>query len=162
MSPTSLRRALAGLALGAALSTAAPASAKGRAKVTWSTVEVQAPTPSAAALERALRPLLAKASKKADFGERKEVELRAHLVEWSSVTTGDVHRVTCTIVGRLVGGPRAKSRISFGGAPKDKAKLEKEILQMVANGVVTRLAAIAREEDRLRAKQKAKAAAAKS
>ncbi|MEZ4315694.1 MAG: hypothetical protein R3F14_47365, partial [Polyangiaceae bacterium] len=57
---------------------------------------------------------------------------------------GDVHRVTCTIVGRIPGGPSAKSRISFGGSPAEKAKLEKQVLTMVAKAVVTRLAEIVR------------------
>jgi hypothetical protein len=53
-------------------------------------------------------------------------------------------RLSCTVLGRLEGGPSARSRISFGASPKDRAALEKQVLRMVANGVVARLAEIAR------------------
>jgi outer membrane lipopolysaccharide assembly protein LptE/RlpB len=61
-------------------------------------------------------------------------------------------------VGRLVGGPSARSRISFGGNPSEREALEKQVLSMVANGVVTRLAEIARAQA---AREKAQAEAEK-
>lgn len=134
-----------GLALASAL---APREAAARGKVEWKAVVVRSAVgKEPEALVKALRPLLQKASKKADFG-RQQVTLSARVVEFRSEAQGDVHRVTCTIVGRLEGGASAKSKISFGGHPGERDKLEKQVLGMVATGVVTRLATLAREQAR--------------
>lgn len=123
---------------------ASPALVHARdAKVEWKSVDVPAGADQARRA-RALRALLKDAAKKADFGEAKSVKLSARVVEFTSTTRGDVHRVSCTLVGRVVGGPSARSRISFGGRPSERLELEKQVLTMVANGVVARLAAIVR------------------
>ena len=93
---------------------------------------------------RMLKGLLAQATKKADFGKAERVVLIARLVEFTAEQRGDVLRLSCTIVGRVDGGPGARSRISYGGSPAKRAELEKQVLTMVANGVVARLAEIAR------------------
>lgn len=135
---------VASVALAAGLLSApAPALADGRTKVTWTRIDVPQAEGSAA-LEKTLKKLLDKAAKKASFGKAKSVSLAVKVTELTSETKGDVHRVSCTIVGRIPGGPSARSRISFGGSPKEKAKLEKQVLTMVANAVVTRLAEIVR------------------
>ena len=117
--------------------------AEGRTSVTWTRIDVPA-TEGAATLEKTLKKLLDQAARKASFGKAKNVSLSVKVTELVSETKGDVHRVSCTIVGRVPGGPSAKSRISFGGSPADKVKLEKQVLTMVANAVVTRLAEIVR------------------
>lgn len=125
-------------------SAAAPSPAlAGRTKVNWKTVEA----PSGGDHDRVvamLRPILKSTARKADFGKAKKVVLTARLVQFTSVTRGDVHRVSCTLVGRIVGGPTARSHISFGGRPQDRAAIEKQVLSMVASGVVTRLSEIIR------------------
>jgi hypothetical protein len=126
--------------------------ARPSAKVEWTRVEVPKRDDSAR-LEKMLRTMLKEASRKADFGKTKQVSLRARVVQFSSVQEGDVQRVSCTILGRVERGPSARSRISYGGSPLDRDKLEKEVLRMVANAVVTRLAEIVRS----RADQKATA-----
>jgi hypothetical protein len=135
--------AAATLAVGAATSTPAAASPRSAAVVEWSKVEVPERA-DARELARTLRGLLAQAAKKASFGRGKHVTLSARIVELTSEQRGDVLRVSCTLVGRVDGGPRAKSRIAFGGSPAAKQELEKQVLTMVANGVVTRLAQIVR------------------
>lgn len=134
--------AVLALAAGALLSPA-PARADGSTKVTWTRIDVP-DKDGAATLEKTLKKLLDKAARKAKFGKVKSVSLAVKVTELTSERKGDVHRVTCTIVGRIPGGPSAKSRISFGGSPADKAKLEQQVLTMVANAVVTRLAEIVR------------------
>ena len=137
------------LALSAALSLAAtalptPAHARGKAQIEWKTVSVP-DGPSSDRVARTLRQLLVRASRKADFGrDHGKVVVSARVVQLDWEERGDVVRLSCTVVGRLEGGPSARSRISFGAAPKDRAELEKQVLTMVANGVVTRLAEIAR------------------
>jgi hypothetical protein len=152
-----LRLLLVSVALAAGLLGApSPARAEGRTKVTWTRIDVPA-TEGAATLEKTLKKLLDKAARKATFGKTKSVELAVKVTELTSEQKGDVHRVTCTIVGRIPGGPSAKSRISFGGSPAEKAKLEKQVLTMVANAVVTRLAEIVRSRAEKLAAEKAQA-----
>lgn len=121
----------------------APARADGHTKVTWTRIDVPS-TEGGAGLEKTLKKLLDKAARKAKFGKVKSVSLAVKVTELTSETKGDVHRVSCTIVGRIPGGPSARSRISFGGSPAEKAKLEKQVLTLVSNAVVTRLASIVR------------------
>lgn len=131
-----------GLALGA-LAASPPAKAEGRTSVTWTHIDVPE-SDGAASFGKALKKALDQAARKANFGKVKKLDLAVKVVEFTSEQKGDVHRVSCTIIGRVPGGPSAKSRISFGGSPTDKAKLEKQVLSMVAHAVVTRLAEIVR------------------
>ncbi|AUX47963.1 hypothetical protein SOCE26_094890 [Sorangium cellulosum] len=112
-------------------------------KVEWKSVDAPAGE-GQTQRARTLRKLLTSAAKKADFGKAKSVVLSARIVEFTSATRGDVHRVSCTVLGRVVGGATARSRISFGGRPSERQALEKQVLTMVANGVVGRLASIVR------------------
>ena len=125
--------------------TAGPTSAfaRGRAKVDWTKIEVPAGEDSAR-ISRVLRKLLNDAVRGADFGKVQKVSASAHVVELTWEKRGDVLRMSCTIVGRLKDGPRARSRVSFGGSPAQRKELEKQVLTMVANGMVTRLAEMAR------------------
>ncbi len=117
--------------------------ARGRTKVDWTRVDVPE-GPDAARVEKAVRAALKAAVKRADFGDVRAVTASARVVELTWEDRGDVLRLSCTVVGRLKGGPRAKSHISFGGRPEQRKELEKQVLAMVANGVVTRLAELAR------------------
>ena len=92
--------------------------------------------------------LLEQAARKANFGKKaKSVTLSARVVELKTEQRGDILRVSCTMMGRVVGAAGAKSRISFGGSPASRGDLEKQVLTMVANGLVARLAQIARAEE---------------
>lgn len=140
-----LRRLLASIAFVAAILAAAPgpAEARGHAKVEWKRVDVPSGEDSER-IARMLRKLLTEASRKADFGKADRVVLDARVAELAWEDRGDVVRFSCTVVGRLEGGPSARSRISFGASPKDRQSLEKQVLTLVAKGVVARLAEIAR------------------
>lgn len=120
------------------------ASAGPKADVEWTRVEAPAATKDGARLAKNLHQLLKEASRKADFGKSGKVLLRARIAEYVVEQKGDVLRIRCTVVGRLEGGPSAKSRIAFGGDPKDPKALEKQVLTMVAHGVTSRLAALAK------------------
>jgi hypothetical protein len=132
-------------ALSLAFVVLAPGLAHAKATVLWTRIEVPE-RDDASRLKRTLKDLLSSSSKKANFGRRKSVTLVARLVEFSVEERGDVLQVRCTIAGRIVGGAGARSRISFGGSPKDRRALEDQVLKMVANGLVTRLAQISRAE----------------
>ena len=141
--------AIAACALGAP----SVAHASGTA-VTWTKIDVP-DTDDAATFEKSLKKLLDQAARKANFGKAKKLSLSVKVIEFTSETKGDVHRVTCSILGRIPGGPSAKSKISFGGSPADKAKLEKQVLAMVSKAVVTRLAEIVRARAAKEAAEKA-------
>ena len=55
-----------------------------------------------------------------------------------------VLHVTCTARGRLPRGKSAKSQIVFGGDPRERTKVVQHVLDIVARGVVTRLAELER------------------
>lgn len=134
------------VALALALATLAPvqnAFARGGAQVEWTRVDAKAGK-DGERLARVLKGILKEASRKADFGKSGKVSVRARITEYVVEKRGDVLRIRCTVVGRLEGGPSAKSRISFGGDPNDPKGLEKQVLTMVAQGVTSRLASIAK------------------
>lgn len=133
----------AGLFAAASVVGASDAGARTRAKVDFTQVEVRAGD-DAARVEKRLRGYLKDAVKRADFGEAKHVEARVKVLELRWEKRGDVIRLTCTVVGRLVGGPSAKSRISFGGDPAHRDDLEKQVLTSVSTGLVARIAQMAR------------------
>jgi hypothetical protein len=128
----------------AAFATPRPADARPKADVEWTRVDAPTTTKDGARLAKNLHQLLKEASRKADFGKSGKVLLRARIAEYVVEQKGDVLRIRCTVIGRLEGGPSAKSRIAFGGDPKDPKALEKQVLTMVAHGVTSRLAALAK------------------
>jgi hypothetical protein len=149
------RTIVAALALAAlSLAPAQDAFARGRATVEWKQVDAPASAgKDGDKLARMLRGLLKEASRKADFGKSGKVALRAKITEYIVEKRGDVLHIRCTVIGRLEGGPSAKSRIAFGGDPSDPKGLEKQVLTMVAQGVTSRLAAIARARAEAEAKK---------
>jgi hypothetical protein len=138
---------LAFAAIGLFVLGAAEGTALARTKTTveWSQVEVPAGE-NAARLGKVLRAALTQAARKTNFGKAKSITLSAKLVEFSTEQRGDVLRVTCTVRGRVKGGQSARSKISFGGSLGQRTELEKQVLTMVANGLVARLAQIARTQ----------------
>ena len=53
-------------------------------------------------------------------------------------------KVRCTALGRLPAGKSARSHLAFGGNPRQRERVMKHVLEIVARGVVTRLAALER------------------
>jgi hypothetical protein len=135
-------------ALGLATVAGAPgaALAADRAKVDWARIDV-AEGLDQARLGKMLKEALKQAARRADFGKAtRAVSLSARIVEMKTEQQGDVLRVTCTVSGRVIGGQGARSRISYGGSPERRDELEKQVLTMVANGLVARLAQIVRTQ----------------
>jgi len=136
------------------LTPAERAFARGHATAEWTHVDSKTSGKEGERVAKALKNLLKDASKKADFGKTGKVALRARITEYVVEKRGDVLRIRCTVVGRLEGGPSAKSRISFGGDPNDPKGLEKQVLTMVAHGVTSRLAALAKAQEAEKAASK--------
>jgi hypothetical protein len=134
-------------ALLSVLAIAPAAEARPKPKVEWVRVDVPGGEDSGR-VQKLLKQALATAAKKANFGKVKNVSLSARVVQMSVEEHGDVLRITCTAMGRVVGGAGARSRISYGGSPDKRDELEKEVLTQVANGLVARLAQIVRTTER--------------
>ena len=54
-------------------------------------------------------------------------------------------KVRCTALGRLPKGKTARSKLEFGGDPKDPRKVIDHVLTIVARGVLARLADLERD-----------------
>lgn len=141
------------LALGFALLFAVGSPSLAHASARVDITELAMPAESTAKLEKTLRTLLHRAAKPLNFGGGKRIEVTVRLVELSVEESSDVVRVTCTLVGRLKGGGTARSHISFGGSPKRRKELERQVLAMVSDGVMSRLAEMARVREALEKKK---------
>lgn len=136
------------IAMGLASFTLAPPAHAGdkKAKIEWVRIDVPE-REDAARVQKLFKEALKQAARRANFGKpAKNVSLAARVVELTREEHGDVLRITCTVMGRVVGGAGARSRISYGGSPEKRDELEKEVLTMVANGLVARLAQIVRTQ----------------
>lgn len=79
-----------------------------------------------------------------DFGKNK-VEVTIVVKELVIEQISDeLIRVRCTLIGKLKGGGTAKSRLAFSGKPARKKQLTRQVLTAVTDGVMTRLAELAR------------------
>jgi hypothetical protein len=126
-----------------AFGVAAPASAAPR--VVWTDVTI-ASHDKRPELERFLKQIIERQTRRADWGKARQspLEARFDVTEFSAVAGKDVVRVTCTGVGKLKGGQSVRSHFSMGGRPAGRAVLEKQLLTMLGRGIVNRLAEVAR------------------
>jgi hypothetical protein len=154
MSRSALRLAaplLLGCAIGVCpLARAAPlantehAAARGRPTVVLDRLEM--PPEVSKHFERHLRQTLRRVARRADWGAGREnrIEYRFKLELLDLAREGTVVRVKCTAVGQLPRGRSARSQLVFSGdAAKQDAVVER-VLDIVARGVVTRLAELER------------------
>ncbi|MCC6526213.1 MAG: hypothetical protein IT373_26440 [Polyangiaceae bacterium] len=123
----------------------APRVAAAESRVLWSSVEVRAGDDAQRVGER-LRTALRRASRHAKWGKGRHLVLSARVTHFDWERGDGVLRLSCTVVARIGGGQGARSRIRMGGRPEERAKLEKQVLGIVANGLVTRLSELARAE----------------
>jgi hypothetical protein len=104
------------------------------------------PVNNAEKIERHLRQVLKREASKADWGAGRGsvIEYRFKVEELSVVNRGGVLSVTCSAAGRLPKGKAARSRLVYGGKPGEPDKLVAHVLDIVARGVITRLAEMER------------------
>jgi hypothetical protein len=121
-----------------------PAEAAARARIDWSEVAVRDGA-DAKRVAKTLTSLLKKAGRHADWGKGKsQVRLKARVAKLEWQEQEGVVRLELAVIGRVESGPEVRSRIRVGGKPSDRAKIEREGLRIVAEGLVTRLAEIVR------------------
>jgi len=117
-----------------------------RTRVEWT--EVLLPDDDRRAVRTSiLKAVLKKESRRVDWGQHADGRLQGvvKVVEFTVSRKEDVMRVTCTAIGKLNKGPAVRTHFSFGGHPHQQEKLEKTMLTLIAQGVITRLSAIARD-----------------
>jgi hypothetical protein len=133
------------VALGIGLLVAVPPEAHARPgpKIEWVRVDVPEGQ-DAARRAKIFKQALVQAARHASFGKAKAVALSVRITELTVERHDDVLRITCTAMGRIRGWPGARSKISYGGDPEKRDELERQVLTMVANGLVARLAQIVR------------------
>jgi hypothetical protein len=102
--------------------------------------------PGAAEYKRHLERFLRKEARRVRWGAGRgnRIEYRFEVVELSVRREGDVLRVKCSAIGRLPGKQSARSQLTFGGDPTRPQHAVREVLEIVARGVLGRLAALER------------------
>jgi len=78
-------------------------------------------------------------------GRESRITYRFYLEQLDLRVERGVLKVRCTALGRLPKGKTARSRLEFGGDPKDARKVIDHVLTIVARGVLARLAEMERD-----------------
>jgi hypothetical protein len=119
--------------------------ATGRPNVVLDRLELPA-APDAEVYKRHLRQVLRREARHAQWGVGRghRIEFRFVVDELEVFQEGNVLRVRCSAIGRLPKGKSARSRLSYGGDPKKRQQVVFRVLEIVARGVVTRLAELER------------------
>ncbi len=122
------------------------AQLEGRPRVLLTQLSFPQDLPDAPLLERHLRSSLARHARRMDWGVG-----RGHKIEYKFTVEllgverqGKLLRVSCRATGSLPKGKRARSEISFGGDPQSRDKLIRRVMDIVAEGVIGRLAEMER------------------
>lgn len=102
--------------------------------------------------EHHLERVLKREASRADWGAGREnrIEYRFEVTELQFSVEGRVLRIHCEAMGRLPRGQQARSELSFGGAATERTELIEQVLEIVARGVITRLAELERRRRGLR------------
>lgn len=98
------------------------------------------------ALRTHLERVLRKEVRRVEWGAGRDnrIEYRFSVTKLDLAVNGDVVQVSCTALGALPGGRTAKSQLTFGGAAREQQRVVKQVLEIVARGVITRLAQLER------------------
>jgi hypothetical protein len=121
------------------------AAARGRPTVVLDRLEM--PADVSKHFERHLRQTLRRVARRADWGAGREnrIEYRFKLELLELAREGNVVRVKCTAVGQLPRGRSARSHLVFSGDADKQDAVVQRVLDIVARGVVTRLAELERD-----------------
>lgn len=121
-------------------------TANGRPRIKLDRLELPADLPQAKQVEAHLRKTLRRETRRAEWGAGSDskISYRFTVQRLELREEAGVLHVTCTALGRLPKGKSAKSHIVFGGDPRERQKVLERVLDIVARGVVTRLAELER------------------
>jgi hypothetical protein len=131
---------------GAALG-AEPARPIGRPRVSLDRLVFPDGIENGLEFQRHLKLRLRREARHADWGAptSAKIEFRFFVEQLATRVEGNVLHITCTALGRLPKGKSARSKIEYGGDPRKRTLEVKKVLEMVARGVITRLAELERE-----------------
>jgi hypothetical protein len=126
--------------------------AEGRPTVVLDRLEFPKDVLGAAAFEARLKKTLRSEVAKADWGAGREnrIEYRFSVTELKYTLVDGALRAHCSAVGKLPRGQTAKSELTFSGHPSERVALTHQVLEIVARGVITRLAEVERRRRGLR------------
>jgi hypothetical protein len=126
---------------------ASSGESKGKPIVKLDKLVLPPPLQADRSMERRLRFVLRREVRRVDWGagRGKRIEYRFYVDDLVVEQKGDVLRVRCRATGQLPGGKTAKSSLSFGGDPKKKREVVQRVLEIVARGVIARLAQLERQ-----------------
>ena len=98
------------------------------------------------ALREHLKRVLEKEVRRVEWGGGRDnrIEYRFSVTKLELSVNSGVLQVACSAVGALPGGRTAKSQLTFGGAADERDRVIKQVLEIVARGVITRLAQLER------------------
>jgi len=97
-------------------------------------------------LKAHLKRVLEKEVRRVEWGAGRDnrIEYRFSVTKLELSVDSGVLQVACSAVGALPGGRTAKSQLTFGGAVSERDRVIKQVLEIVARGVITRLAQLER------------------
>jgi hypothetical protein len=124
----------------------APVGGLGRPKVTLDRLLFPEEIAGSKAFIEHLRRVLRREAHRANWGAGPEsrIEYRFTVKELAIESRGEVLHVRCTAFGKLPKGKSAKSHLDYGGDPRKRDEVVKRVLEIVARGVITRLAELER------------------
>lgn len=117
----------------------------GRPKVVLDRLDFPA-SMGASLYEKYLRRRLKSEARQLDWGAGRgsTIEYRFAIEKLQIVEKGRVVEVRCSATGSLPRGKKARSQLSFGGESHRRSKVVHQVLDIVARGVLTRLAQLER------------------
>jgi hypothetical protein len=118
----------------------------GRPRVLLDRLDFPDDTPNAMLYKKELRHVLARVARRMDWGAGRgsTISYRFTVKELAVTVEDGVLRVRFTAVGALPHGRTAKSSLCFGGDPRRRSATVARVLEIVARGVLTRLAELER------------------
>jgi hypothetical protein len=123
----------------------------GRPRILLDQVELPVTTPNAARTRKRLLVTLRREARRADWGAGRgsSIALRFFVTELAVSQGTDVTRVRCTAVGRLPKGKLARGSLQYSGDVRERDQVVERTLEIVARGVIARLAELERRRRRV-------------
>lgn len=118
----------------------------GRPHVVLDRLVVPPSFPEQRRVEKVLEKVLKHEARRVQWGagQGSRITYRFYLEQLDVSVERGVLKVRCTAFGRLPKGKTARSKLEFGGDPRDPRKVIDHVLSIVARGVLARLAELER------------------
>ena len=124
----------------------APTDTSGRPQIVLDYLDFPSDVPGASHFKKDLRTILYREVRRARWGagSGSTITYRFFVTKLTLRTHGDVLQVTCHAFGQLPKGKTAKSTLTFSGSARERNAVVRRVLEIVARGVITRLAELER------------------